>query len=149
MRFLYAIALAFVAFFTPLVSRADLVGISGEVYAVNGVAGTTTYRIYADFDNAADQLIAIYGIDYDPLEILTTTSFFQQTVAGGPLSTNINPAFFGFFPDAAFDSWFTIGLDNQLGCERYYWGYDFLSSWRGSELASRRTSVDGSVDVIR
>ena len=132
MRFLYAIALAFVAFFTPLVSRADLVGISGEVYAVNGVAGTTTYRIYADFDNAADQLIAIYGIDYDPLEILTTTSFFQQTVAGGPLSTNINPAFFGFFPDAAFDSWFTIGLDNQTGNQLQTIGFNYANFEAGN-----------------
>lgn len=125
MRFLYAISLAFCAFLMPLISHADFTGISGEVYAVNGVAGTTTYRIYMDFDNAADQLIAIYGIDYDPLEILTTTTFFQQTIAGGPLSTNINPAFFGFFPDAAYDSWLTIGLDSQIGNSLQTIGFNY------------------------
>ena len=42
--------------------------------------------------------------------IHTTTSFFQHE-AGGVLGESMNPPVFPFIPEAAYDSWVTIGLD--------------------------------------
>jgi hypothetical protein len=94
------------------VSQAAYTGLSSEIYAINAIPGTITYRIYAEFDNPADQLIAVYGADYAPLLVSTTTSFYQSAF-GGALSTLINPAFFGVAPELQYDSWFTIGYENQ------------------------------------
>ena len=53
----------------------------------------------------------MYGDDELPLLIGTSTSFHQDPVASEVLGSQMNPAFFAFYPDMAFDSWLTIGLD--------------------------------------
>ncbi|MCH2199947.1 MAG: hypothetical protein MK081_14300 [Flavobacteriales bacterium] len=106
-------------------ASADLTGISGEVVAIDGVAGTITYRVYADFSDPADQLIAIYGLDSAPLRIETSTTFFQEPVAGGALSTDINPAFWPFFPGGEFDSWLTIGAEDNTVNTLQSVGFDY------------------------
>ena len=72
--------------------------------------GTTTYRIYADLVNPTDQLVSCFAIlDCYPLEITTTTDFFNDVVFGGATAAVINPGLFGFFPTLEADSWITIG----------------------------------------
>jgi hypothetical protein len=102
-----------VLFFCSGITQAAYTGLSSEIYAIDAVAGTITYRIYAEFDDPADQLIAVFGADYAPLIVSTTTSFYQDPI-GGALSTQINPAFFGLFPILQYDSWFTIGYEDQI-----------------------------------
>ena len=72
-------------------------------------AGTTTYRIYADLINPTDQLISAFAIvDCYPLEITTTTDFYNDIGFGGSTAALINPGLFGFFPTLEADSWITI-----------------------------------------
>ena len=134
MRIVYAICVVLCGILTPLTSIADITGITGEVHAVDGITGLTTYRVYAEFDNPADQLGAIYGLDLTPLSITSTTSFFQETIAGGPTSASINPALFAFFPDSEFDSWLTIGADTNSPNTIQAIGFDFSTFESGGDL---------------
>ena len=96
-------------------ATAGFVGFTGEVHAVSEHG--TTYRIYASFDDAGDELIAIYSIgstEANPVALSTTvTTSFYQNPFGGSLATSINPAFFGAFPDLVYDSWLTIGSESS------------------------------------
>ncbi len=77
----------------------------------NGMAGLTTYRVYADLE-AGDQLDAVFGDGVDELLITSTTSFYQNQFGGyGTPSESL----FAFFPSLEFDSFVTIGLLNDTG----------------------------------
>ena len=52
--------------------------------------GLTTYRMYITTPNDNDVISAVYGDDEAPLEIATTTSFYQHEF-GSALGSNINP----------------------------------------------------------
>ena len=95
---------------------ATLTGLETEVYATSEYG--TTYRVYVTFDAPDDELIAVYGTVGEsqnaPLSILTTTSFFNPAT-GSDFAQDLNPAFFAFFPELEYDSWFTIGSENSLG----------------------------------
>jgi hypothetical protein len=77
------------------------------------LAGFTTYRIYALCENEDDFVSAVAGDDEFSTFIHTTTSFFQHE-AGGVLGESSNPLIFPFIPEAAYDSWVTIGLDEVV-----------------------------------
>jgi len=93
----------------PAPSYTDL---SVEVYAVDGVSGFTTYRVYANFTNEYDELIAVYGVvdltQNAPLSISTTGTFFQE-VNNFYTSNEINPLLFPTFPDLEYDSYLALG----------------------------------------
>ena len=81
------------AFFLTLVSGialADFVGMEYE--AVAETANGTTYRVYATFDNATDELVAVYALEDAPMVVGVSTSFYQDAV-GAVLAQTINPAF--------------------------------------------------------
>lgn len=73
-------------------------------------AGMTTYRIYANLTGPNDYLGAVYGNAAEPVDITSTTTFYQHP-AGGSFGTDLNPFFLTILPDLAYDSWLTIGLD--------------------------------------
>ena len=75
------------------------------------LTGFVTYRIYALCENQDDFVSAVAGDDVNPSFVHTTTSFFQHE-AGGVLGQSVNPLVFPFIPDAAYDSWVTIGLES-------------------------------------
>ena len=95
-------------------------GIEVEEYATSEYG--TTYRVYATFDAPTNELIAVYGTVSEaqnaPLSVVSTTGFYNPET-GADFGQDINPAFFGFFPELEFDSWFTIGA-NSNG-----WRYQF------------------------
>ncbi len=82
-----------------------------ETYAENGVQGTTTYRVYVTTPNATDFVSAIAGDEINPSYLRTSTSFFQSDL-GGLTADIINPLFFAAFPELAYDSWLTIGIES-------------------------------------
>ena len=92
-------------------------GLSYERIAVNGVAGTSTYRVYADFGSNAVQVVAAYGSKNlalippvnEPWEIRSTEPFYQNTVAGGLLSDNIIPALYPVVAGLEYDTWLSLG----------------------------------------
>lgn len=92
-----------------LASDTEGYGVDVELHAVGGVAGLRTYRVYATTANASDALSAVAGLEVSPLEIATTTSFYQHP-QGGATPQGLNPLFFATFPEMEFDSFVTIGM---------------------------------------
>jgi hypothetical protein len=100
-------------------SYAQLTGISVEEYAdhtTTGIAeleGLITYRVYVDCTNPADEISAVYGDATSPL-VLSSTDGFYQNVFGEPFGWVINPAFFSSFEALEYDSWITIGSEDNV-----------------------------------
>ena len=80
------------------------------VHASGNLEGMTTYRLYVTTETSEDFVSSVYGNDVDTL-ILGTSSTFHQDDNGSLLPQNLNADLVGLFPDLAFDSWVTIGLD--------------------------------------
>ena len=74
------------------------------------LAGLTTYRLYMQTAHESDRVIAAVGDDEFPLSLMPETAFYQNAF-GNNNPEGISPAWIGFFPELAFDSWVTIGLD--------------------------------------
>ena len=85
-------------------------GLSVETYAEGGVLGTTTYRVYVTTPNEDDFVSAITGDENNPSFLRTSTSFYQNEF-GGLTADQSNPFLFSVFPELAYDSWVTIGID--------------------------------------
>ncbi|MDA0882537.1 MAG: T9SS type A sorting domain-containing protein [Bacteroidetes bacterium] len=112
-RFLLFIACAVLS----TASFAQFTGLEVEVYQVHdgslpALEGMTTYRLYANFADPDDFVSAMSGLQGEPLKIRTSTSFYQSP-AGGDAGFQINPAIFTFVPEAEFDSFMTIGVDDS------------------------------------
>ena len=118
MKRLYSLA---VAMGTAVLASAQLTGLTVETVTVHDgsipeLEGYTTYRVYADLTSEFDFVSAVYGDDNAPLLIgCTDGSFFQSTPGGQAFDfgNQINPAFFGAFPELEYDSWFAIGAENS------------------------------------
>lgn len=74
------------------------------------LTGMTTYRIYALCENPTDALSSVAGDDEFPTYIHSTGDVFQSEF-GGAFAQDISPALIGFFPELAYDTWMTIGLE--------------------------------------
>ena len=73
-------------------------------------------RMYIETPNATDVLSAVTGDVLNPTYIRSTQPFFQSSLSTDVTPNGINPAFFGFFPELAYDSWVTIGVEsNAIG----------------------------------
>ena len=98
-------------------ASADFQGLSADIVgvdmAVPGAPAHWTARIYANL-GAGDRLDAVYGNADNPLSMGTTSSLYQNAF-GGNTSAAINPALYSAFPSLAYDSWVSIGLEDQTG----------------------------------
>ena len=98
-------------------ASADFQGLSADIVgtdlAVPGAPAHWTARIYANLD-AGSRLDAIYGNADNPLSMGTTSELFQSAF-GGATTQAINPALYNAFPSLVYDSWVTIGLEDQGG----------------------------------
>lgn len=93
--------------------RADFTGLTYEVVATSSVG--TTYRVYANFNDATDIMQAVYGETPDGVAVTSAAGFYQDPL-GGFLPTGISPLFYPAFPLVQFDSWLTLGQeDNTIG----------------------------------
>ena len=79
------------------------------------MAGITTYRLYLYTPNETDFLVSCSGDDEKPLVLESTAepSWFQHEAATTAFATDVNPIFFAAFPEFAFDSWLTIGAEDN------------------------------------
>ena len=75
------------------------------------VPGNTVYRFYVNLTDASDKFSAVFGNDQDPLVINSPDGIFNSSFNASWSASGINPAFLGFFPDMAEDSYATVGLD--------------------------------------
>lgn len=90
-------------------------GLSVEVVAEHDsgvLSGMTTYHLYMECVNTDDVVSSVSGDATFPLDLNTTTSFFQDAL-GAATPNAVNPLLFGFFPDLEYDSWVTIGISQQ------------------------------------
>jgi hypothetical protein len=85
-----------------------------EVESVDnkGVVSGDTYRIYAVMENEGDVIDAVFGEAGKPLFIRSTKEFYQHP-KGGEMASQVQR--FDVENDAvlAFDSWVTIGLEDN------------------------------------
>ena len=70
----------------------------------------TTYRFYANMLDATDRFSAVYGHNLSPITISAPAGVFNSSFNSSWSASGINPAFLGFFPDMADDTYATIGL---------------------------------------
>ena len=123
---------------TAAIATADFQGFSIET-SDSGMGLGTTYQIYADVD-AGNQLNAVYGDGSVTLDVHVVNGSFYQNMFGGNTSQNINPARYGAFPSLMYDSWVTIGLDDQVGNALNNIGID----WSAFEGGGAIVTSDGS-----
>ena len=76
---------------------------------VGDLAGMTTYQVLLHTEHPTDFVSSVFGNVNDPLEVTTTTSFYQDPL-GSATPENVNPLLLTDFPELAYDSWVTIGL---------------------------------------
>ena len=121
--------------------------LEAEVHAVSEFG--TTYRVYAHFENALDECLAVYAVgsaESNPvdLELEVTTSFYQSPI-GANLGSDLNPAFFSFFPELEYDSWLTIGSESMNDEPVSYVGMnDAFSAFNEGNGFILNTPVGGS-----
>ncbi|MDG2208633.1 MAG: hypothetical protein P8K81_01455, partial [Flavobacteriales bacterium] len=84
-------------------------GMSYEVVGENTIGTDVTYRLYANFNpEAVVDMTSLFGNSDNPWLTMSTGDFYQHPL-GADFGGNINPGFFGYFPELEFDSWLTIG----------------------------------------
>jgi hypothetical protein len=127
-----------------------------EPFAINGIAGMTTYRMYVNVAQQTDFVSAMFGNDMHPLQLTTSTGFFYNSpYISGPTPAAINPALVAYFPQMAFDSWATIGLSSQpvAGQMAPYLVESATQPWQakfihGSPLAGSNVLVNDSMGGV-
>ena len=106
---------------STLVSTAQLTGVSIESVLTHDASidpsldGYTTYRIYADVTSSTDFVSAVFGDASTPLVLGCTGNIYQSVGVNFNYAIEVNPLFFGTFPTAEYDSWFTIGSEDANG----------------------------------
>lgn len=76
-----------------------------------GVPGKT-YRIYAEVKGAEDHVHAVFGQEGHPLKVESTEEFYQSKYGGG-MSKEINRSTVSENEELKYDSWVTIGLEDN------------------------------------
>jgi hypothetical protein len=71
-----------------------------------------TWRIYAEMTNAGDQLFVVFGDSIHKVEITSTKPFYQAN-GGSALAKDINRKEASENPMLQFDSWITIGSEDN------------------------------------
>jgi hypothetical protein len=95
---------------TPL--SAQFVRLEVDEIDNQGIVPGRTFRVFAVFESSGDILDAVYGEKTTPLKVTTTTKFYQHE-RGGALSTEIQKYDKTVVPELSYDSWVTIGLEDN------------------------------------
>ena len=112
---------------------ADFTGMQYEEVE-NGIAGMTTYRIYAGVDGELD---AVYGDEANSLLVTSDGGFYQNQFGGYNAPS---AALFGFFPSLEFDSFVSINLTDDAGDAMLDIGID----WTGFEAGGSISTDNGT-----
>lgn len=88
----------------------DNIGLLVGALGITDLSGYGTVRIYVTTENEDDFMSAVFGDALNPTYINTTTDFYHAVIGGGT-PNGINSLLFPIYPDLAYDSWVTIGLE--------------------------------------
>ena len=88
------------------------IGLLVGALGVTDLTGYSTTRIYATTANSDDFVSSVSGDAVNPT-ILSTTTTFYHSLFGGGVPNGINSLLFPVYPDLAYDSWVTIGLEGS------------------------------------
>ncbi len=87
-------------------------GIEIEEVDNGGLAKGRTYRVYITLANDSDQVFMAFGDSLHPMLIESTKPFFQSHL-GGLTSKNISRKLTTEKPEVKFDSYITIGAEDN------------------------------------
>ncbi|MFZ6051996.1 PPC domain-containing protein, partial [Halocola ammonii] len=93
-------------------ARSQLVGITVEEIPLGGEIGSTdftgytAYRVYAELESDDDILTAVAAYGVHPMEVMTTTSFYQNPQG---LLIGAQCGFFPIVPELEYDTYLTVG----------------------------------------
>ncbi len=79
---------------------------TGLSWTINSTAEGEVHRVFANFDNTTDHMLAVAGTAASPMVISTTGAFYQSSFGNDRAP---NPALFGALPSVANDTYVTIG----------------------------------------
>jgi hypothetical protein len=116
--FVLLLALSLSSFTYICAQGPDEYWIGLEEYAVHttgDLEGMTTWRMYLHLLHEDDFLSACTGSDINPfiLESTSTPAWYQHPTGSETFANSINPALFTAFPDLEYDSWLTIGVEDN------------------------------------
>ena len=119
----------------PFLGMGQVVNLVVEEVDNGGVVSGKTYRVYAVMQNEGDVIDAVFGEEGKPLEISTTSKFYQHP-KGGAMASEVQR--FDLQNDAslAYDSWVTIGLEDNYMNSLTGFLMDFNSFEQGNALTT-------------
>ena len=86
------------------------IGMLVGALGITDLSGYSCSRVYITMENENDFLSSISGDANNPSYVNTTTNFYHA-ILGGTTPNGINSLLFPVYPDLAYDSWVTIGLE--------------------------------------
>ena len=86
------------------------IGLLVGALGVTDLTGYSTTRLYVNNMAPTDFLSSISGDATNSTLVNTTTDFYHATLGAGT-PNGINSLLFSVYPDLAYDSWVTIGLE--------------------------------------
>ncbi len=110
MKIQFRLFMGLCALFTISAVHGQLAHVYNEVYAVDGVPGYTTYRIFAELENDDDVLLAMFAyMDGPQLFIGSSSNTIWNSTNGSTVGSELATSFCQFTPEICFDSFLTIG----------------------------------------
>jgi hypothetical protein len=106
-----------------------------DVIHPNSTAIGHTYRVYAQLPSNQNSLQVIYGDAAHPLRIESTAPFFQSPY-GAFSAAGISAAAEQADATVQFDSWITVGYENNESNDMWDLGVDFASFDQGGAIVS-------------
>lgn len=101
----------------------------------NGLVPGQTFRVYAQLPSPQHTLHAIFGEPGEPMAVHTSGSFYQHPL-GNYSSVDVNAAMVQMDPALAYDSWVTIGAENNAGNNLWTIGVDYSTFENGSGFST-------------
>ena len=141
--FLTAITCCTMLFATSLTAQYSLIVETSTPAVTPG----TIYRFYVDMNDATDRMSAVFGNNENNLILNTPDGAFNSGFNSSWSASGINPAFLGFFPDMADDTYATIGLEGPASSSGIDGAADPSIVEDGSQPITPYFTTDGSTSL--
>lgn len=120
--------------------QGSFTGLTADLISENSVGeGVNTWQVFAMFSNPGVDLLSVYGTAASPIDLNTSTTWYQNG-NGSSTAGGINPLLFSGFPLLQYDSWITIGSQNNSEGNVTTVGLDLSTFEEGGDLVSDDTA---------